>query len=59
MKFKLYFLFANLLRKVAYYLELFSIKLRYWSNVSKVYGIESVNCSVEVKKEMFHILLKK
>ena len=58
MKFKLYFLLANLLRKVAYYLELFSIKLRYWSNVSKVYGIDSTNCSVEGKKEMYNILLK-
>lgn len=58
MKYKLYFLLANLLRKIAYYLELFSIKLRYWSNVSKVYGIDSINCSVESKKEMYRILLK-
>lgn len=58
MKYKLYFLLAKLLRKVAYYLELVSINLRYWSNVSKVYGIDSVNCSVEGKKEMYRILLK-
>lgn len=59
MKAKFYFILAKVLRNIAYYLELASIKLRYLSNISNIYGIDSTNCSVEGKKEMYNILFRK
>ena len=59
MKFSLYFFIASILRNLAYLFGFIKIKLDHLYKICIINGIDSIDCCVETKKEMYNTMFPK